>query len=470
MALTNEEASERLTKYDDKGYPEKIYLDLTAGTIMHNLHIKTTNDMMYYYEGGVYLPGGESKAITVINGLFFNICDINYDPILDKKIVAEIIAKIKALTQDNIVSSPNILNIKNGLLDLNTVKLLPNGSLDLESIELSPHNPDIFNTVQFPVIFDKAAKCTAIKKYLGEVLNSKDIPFIQELAGWFLWGEYHIHKSIMFYGSGRNGKGTLIRLLQKFIGEENCSHVSLQQLGDDRFSSSVLVGKAANLYGDLPKKDLSDSSVFKCYTGGDTLTVQRKFGQPFSCKPTAKMCFSCNNIPKSYDDSYGFFSRWFIVAFEKTVDVDYPIDLDLDSKLQTQSELSGFLNYALEGLALLKSKNWKFSYRYKIEDIERFWKRQSDQVYAFLEDCYEYDASCSISKQDLYAHFKKYADEHGLKPMSINSFNKSIDNQDCIAIEDFRPGTTGNQIRSWLGLKKKSDKQTTLPGEMATAQ
>lgn len=469
MSATDEELLKKLIKYADTGYPDKIYLDITAANIMNILHIKTNNDMMYYYEDGVYLPGGESKAITLINALFFGISDIHDNPILDKKIVAEIIAKIKALTQDETISFPNILNIKNGLIDLNNLKLLPDGSLDLECIEIMPHNPEIFNTVQFPITFNKSATCPAIKKYLGEVLDSKDIPFIQKLAGWFLWGEYHIHKSIMFYGSGRNGKGTLIRLLQRVIGEENCSHVSLQQLGDDRFSSSVLVGKAANLYGDLPKKDLSDSSVFKCYTGGDTLTVQRKFGQPFSCKPTAKMCFSCNNIPKSYDDSYGFFSRWFIVAFEKTVDVDYPIDLDLDSKLQTQLELSGFLNYALEGLACLKSNNWNFSYRYKIADIERFWKRESEPVYAFLEDCYEYDASCSISKQDLYKHFKEYAEKHELKPMSINSFNKSIDNQDCIAIEDFRPGTTGNQIRSWLGLKKKGGKQTTQPGEMATA-
>jgi putative DNA primase/helicase len=276
----------------------------------------------------------------------------------------------------------------------------------------------------------------------------------------------------MLYGKGRNGKGTMLRLWQTFLGDTNCSHISLQKLVDDRFAASGLLDKAANIYGDLPKKDLSETDVFKCATGGDTLRVERKFGQPFDLLNRAKMAFSANNLPKSIDDSEGFFSRWIIIEFNRIFGPN-EIDSNLDEKLHTKEELSGYLNLALEGLTRLRANKWKFSYSKTLKDVTRMYKRLSDPVYAFLEDCYEYSSDGRVTKQELFKHYGIYAKDHNLNPMSMKKFGGAIMDQNYLPVEEVKIGSTGNQSKAWLGLKKKSAQRSLfnekLEQEEATA-
>ncbi|MFZ2414951.1 MAG: phage/plasmid primase, P4 family, partial [Minisyncoccia bacterium] len=393
-----------------------------ADQLIMEYHLKTRTDSKdtYYYNS--------TKGVYINADLFLDeICQkIIHD--CDTAMITEIkkiIGRKTHIEPSKFNHSSNIINLENGLLNLEDLKLLADGSLDLENIKLLPHTHEVITTVQLPVSFEKFAKCPKTEKFHQDVLNPEDIKLAYEIAGWFLWSVYHIHKAIMMYGKGRNGKGTLLRLWQAFLGDTNCSHVSLQRLVDDKFAASDLLDKAANIYGDLPKKDLSETDVFKCATGGDTLRVERKFGHAFSLLNRAKMAFSTNNLPKSVDDSEGFFSRWIIIEFNRIFGPE-EIDSNLDEKLHTEEELSGYLNLALEGLTRLRANNWKFSYSKTLEDVTRMYKRLSDHVYAFLEDEYEYSPDGTVIKQELFKHYGRYAKEHNLNPMGINKFGRAI--------------------------------------------
>lgn len=433
-----------------------------ANQLIMDYHLKTRLDSKdtYYYDTdrGVY-----KNAETFIE----QICQVRFDEDdINTKTIEEIKAIIKRKTYTDpskFVSSPNILNLANGLLNLEECKLLSDGSLDLEHIELLPHSPDVITTVQLPVIFDKNAKCPNTTAFLKEVLSPEDIPLTDEIAGWFLWSEYSVHKAIMLCGNGRNGKGALLRVWQALLDDANCSHISLQRLVDDRFAASGLVDKAVNIYGDLPKRDLSETDVFKCVTGGDTIYVERKFGHPFALTNQAKLAFSTNNLPKSVDDSEGFYSRWIIIMFnQKFGTTEKPIDSNLDEKLHTQEELSGYLNVALKGLTRLRSKNWLFSYTKTLEDVTAMYKRLSDPVYAFLEDCYEYSSDGIITKRELFKHYSEYAKNHNLPPISVSKFGRCMIDQGNISVEEVKTGSVGNQSKAWLGLKKKSSRRSIM--------
>jgi len=97
------------------------------------------------------------------------------------------------------------------------------------------------------------------------------------LAGFGLYKEYFIEKSIMLVGGGRNGKGKTIELLKRLVGADNCCSIPLASLRADGFSISELFRKLFNLAGDIGNQDLKDTSMFKSLTGRDLVNGKRKF-------------------------------------------------------------------------------------------------------------------------------------------------------------------------------------------------
>jgi len=179
--------------------------------------------------------------------------------------------------------------------------------------------------------------------------------------------------------------------------------------------ASTWFGKAANVYGDLPSKDLSETDVFKNATGSDTFRVQDKFGKAFDYRNTAKLFFSANQLPKSPDNTDAFYLRWIILKFPYRFGTpERPINANLDNELSAEKELSGLLNLALRGLKRIENNGWKFSYRLTLEDVKAMYQRLSDPVYAFLQDCCEPSDDGEFIKSDLYKYFRAYAAENGL--------------------------------------------------------
>lgn len=405
-------------------------------------HFKAIDDKtIYRYSNGVYIEDG----INLIQGLV----EIEMGDENDNGITREAIGKIARLTFTDRAefNKPRFLNCKNGLYELETGVFVP-------------HTPENLSTIQLPVIYDPQAMPDATWKFLAEVLEQDDkhddFKLVQELLGWLLWPEYNVHKAFMLVGSGRNGKGTLLRLMQAMLGKANVSNVSLQQLCDNRFMAAQLYGKLANLGGDLPAIDISDTATFKGLTGGDMVEVERKFGHPFGFDNIAKLGFSANKLPKTPDETYAFYSRWLIIEFKHVFDVQAGTgDEDLDAKLQTPEELSGLLNLALHGLQRLRENNWKFSYSKTVEDVEVMYKRLSEPVVAFLMDeCIEdSDPNAFVYKSDLYSAYKRYELKNHLKPSSPKRFWMAMKEQSEIACADYRPDKFGEWAVKGLRVK-----------------
>ena len=102
--------------------------------------------------------------------------------------------------------------------------------------------------------------------------------FIWELIGYTLYSGNPLHVAILLYGKGRNGKGTLIRVLKALLGDRNCSAVGLHELAENRFRAATLYGKLANLAGDLDSKWLENTAHFKTITGEDGIQGEHKYG------------------------------------------------------------------------------------------------------------------------------------------------------------------------------------------------
>lgn len=434
--LCNPEPSDIL-----KGENKKKVLSNAVEKWIAKFHLVTTKDnneiYAYHEKEGVYKNGG--------NKFLAEIAEKRFKPACNSGMVSEILGMVQRRTyieREMFNANLTTINLQNGLLDLDTGELLP-------------HTSECYTTVQLPLRYDPKADCSRIRKFFSEIVDPEDTPLLEEIVGWLLWREYNVHKAVMLYGAGRNGKGAFLRLLESFLGLANVSHVGLQELISNRFAKADLVGKLANIYGDLPQRNLSDTDTFKCLTGSDTIRVEHKYKQPFDLKNTAKMVFSANKLPMTPDNTYGFYSRWIIILFPNRFDTEErPANKNLDAELSTPEELSGLLNMALQGLQRLRSNDWKFSYRLTVDEVTMMYQRLSNPVFAFVQDCCE-SSEDYISKHDLYNAYKQYAKDHSLPILSMKGFTQSLQEQSIIPVEHHRPTVGNSQIYAWLGIQLK---------------
>lgn len=303
---------------------------------------------------------------------------------------------------------------------------LENGILNVETGEIEQPNPAEFITTRLPVTYDKNADCPAIRKFLEEVFGESQTPVVQELIGYCLHKGMPFHKAALLVGDGANGKSTFQELLKKFLGNENVSNATLQDLCGNRFASAQLFQKLSNLCADLPHTAIASSGRFKMLAGGDTISAEFKHKPAFSFINYAKMIFSANTIPQISEDTLAFFRRWIILVCNR-VFIGDNCDPKMLEKLTTLGELSGLLNYALEGLKRLLA-NGKFSVNETIEELRAQYIRKSNPAKAFIEERLEYvnDPKVYVEEAVLYQKFILFCNKENLPTMPKRNFTLNI--------------------------------------------
>jgi putative DNA primase/helicase len=285
-------------------------------------------------------------------------------------------------------------------------------------------------------------------KFLHDALSDAQVYLVQEILGYFLIPVNRAQKSFVIVGEAGAGKSLLLLVLNDILlGRENVSNVSWQSL-NERFKTAELFGKLANIFADLPTKNIDDNGIFKALVGEDYLTVERKNKNPFSFQPYARLLFSCNKIPKNYGDkSEGFYRRLIILRFNHAVP-ENKRDPDLLEKFRTEAD--GTFLFALEGLRRLMNQHYKFSVTSEnLEELQKY-REGSNSVLSFVKDCCELDSTGEVSRSELYTRYKAYCEDAGLTPYAQRTFNAELETC-CPSIQRAKD-TTGKR-KTWRGLK-----------------
>ena len=310
-------------------------------------------------------------------------------------------------------SNPFIINVRNGLYNV------------LENT-LLPHDPEYYSTVQLGVNFDSKAECPKFRKFLEESMGGdmEQVALIQEMLGYFLIPVQSAQKCFVIVGAAGAGKSVLLRVLNEILlGRQNVSNVSWQAL-NERFKTAELFGKLANIFADLPTKNIDDNGIFKALVGEDYLTVEKKNKNPFSFQSCARLLFSCNSIPKNYGDrSDGFYRRLVILRFNHSVPVEKR-DPELIDKFRCEAD--GIFLFALEGLRRLMDQHYIFSETQVNRDELQQYREDSDSVLSFVKEACVLDADKEIGSTEIFNAYKSYCEECGLKPYSQRMFIQNL--------------------------------------------
>ena len=361
----------------------------------------------YVYRNGVYVEMPELEAQKLIRDKMIS-TETKMNQITDAEHQWRILVQ-KDLRELN--ANPFIINLKNGLYNLQEDKLVE-------------HTPDYYSTVQLNASYDPKAQCPRFKQYLKEVLDADQIPLIQEMLGYFLVPITRAQKCFVIVGEGGAGKSQLLLVLnQVLLGSENVSNVSWQAL-NERFKTAELFGKLANIFADLPTKNIDDNGIFKALVGEDYLTVEKKNKNPFSFQSKARLLFSCNTIPRNLGDkSEGFYRRLILIRFDHAVPEDIK-DPNLLEKLRNEAD--GIFLFALEGLRRLIGNNYKFSVTERNNRELDQYREESDNVLSFVGECCELGEGFDYGSTELYNAYKGFCDDSGVKPYSQKNFVKQL--------------------------------------------
>jgi putative DNA primase/helicase len=425
---------------------------------LKNLHffksIRNDNNMeIWVYQDGIYQPNGKSYILEYTRellGLMFTTYLGNQ--VVTKIYVDTFIEQDEFFNQQN--NFPNLLPVKNGILNLN-------------SKTLYPFTPDKYFFSKINAYYDENSSCDNIKKFIKSIVaNEKDVKTLQEIIGYCLLREYRFEKGFMFYGEkGRNGKSKLLTLIKEFIGIENCSSVSLQDIEKEQFCLINLHNKLVNISADLSEYAIDNTGMYKALTGRDLINANRKGQSHIKFVNYAKMIFACNDLPIVRNFSSAFSLRWVMVDFPYRFlpqhELDYLDDktntflqdTEILNNLTTATEFSGLLNWALEGLDRVKEFN-KFSNETNSNAVRKYWLRKSNSVSAFIDDYCEFDYNSQITKRDFRLHYNNYCKNNKLKQMSEQAILITLTNEMSVTTSYIRIGEN-ERVHIWQGIKFK---------------
>jgi putative DNA primase/helicase len=392
-------------------------------------------DELYMYKDGIYIP-----------------CEDFIARLLQKVWDNSEIKTIKALTTRdfneiiNQLKRRNYIRYENIYSDVKKYVNFKNGLLNLETLKLEPHDPEKFFLTQIPHNYNPNAKSELFESFLHDVFPEQYHTVLQEFIGYCLLPDCRFEKSLVIVGREGTGKSTFLEAIRNAFGKDNVTHFSIQQLEIERFARVELIGKLINIYNDLPYESIEDSAIFKQISSGDPVNVEKKFVQPFSAKIYTKLIFAANQLPKPRDWSGAFFRRWIIVEVNSAE--KRQIDPLMKEKMKNEEVAEAILIWAIEGLQRLL-KNNKFSYNFTIEEIAEKYESMADSVAYFVNECLEEALDGKIAKDELYHRYLEFCRENSVIPVGKIEFGRKLKIK--MRVGETRSGDK----RYWTGIRYK---------------
>jgi putative DNA primase/helicase len=248
-------------------------------------------------------------------------------------------------------------------------------------------------------------------------------------------------KSIIIYGRTRNGKTTFMQIIEAVMGEANTATTSLQDLSRN-FRLYTLWRKLFNFMDELPPEAVRNTSSFKLLHGGARVTIEQKYGLPFSVSLYAKSIFAANILPMAANkDDDGYYSKIIVLQAPNTFlteeqigndglqDGEYNANPDLVKDIISNPDnLSGILNWMLDGLERLNEQRG-YSLKLTLEENKARYEALAvpgGELGKFIDLICDKTYANMIRKADLIAMYKVYCRATKKTQPSMHEFNKTL--------------------------------------------
>ena len=316
---------------------------------------------------------------------------------------------------------------------------MKNGTYDLRTHTLLPHDKENFITKVVNYNYDSSATCPRFNKFVERIFRSRKDreqvkEYIQKALGYSLTGEISQQAIFLLYGSGANGKSTLIETQRLVVGD----------YGTTVDSSSLTTKKNDSVRNDIArlpnvrfvaasenaKGTVLDEELVKKLSGGDQVTARFLFQEEFQFYPQLKLWWAFNHPPGLNDFTHSLMRRLKLIPFEEVIGDDEKIDQAI-LLLWHSEELSGIFNWEINGLKKFQKDGLKDIPA--VKDAVKAFKEEQDRLHEFISMVCFIPGTDGVPMQDVVTgasllgmRYNDWAAKNNEKPMSQRKFSMEL--------------------------------------------
>lgn len=319
------------------------------------------------------------------------------------------------ISPDEMDSDPWLFNCQNGTLDLKTGKL-------------RGHRRGDCITQLCPIDFDPSARCPNWDQTL-DLFFARDaelIDYWDRLTGYALVGVVRDHIMPIAYGTGCNGKSTILGTLLETFGPDyamKCPPDMLMAKKNDSHPTerTDLFHKRLVVAIESEKGRRLNETMVKELTGGDRIRARRMREDNWEFKPTHTLMMATNSKPVIRGTDKGIWRRLKLIPF--TVSVEGKQD-DKAMPEKLRQELPGILARCVRGC--LKWQEKGLDEPKTVKEATEGYRREQDVLAGFLEEHTIQDASLRVRCNELYAKYKQETESGNEFVMSLRDFGEAM--------------------------------------------
>jgi putative DNA primase/helicase len=306
-----------------------------------------------------------------------------------------------------------------------------NGVLDLRTGELRPHRPDDMLSKIVAVPYDPTASCPTWLAFLDRIFdrNQRLIDYMQRALGSALFGELHEQVFHVFFGSGANGKSTLVETVRAAFGDY-AVHVApttlVRRRNPEGARSDIARMRGARLVtaSEFERGALLDEAVVKSLSSGETITARRLYCNEEQFVSAAHVFVSTNYRPRIRGNDHAIWRRVRLVPFTVTIPPEEQ-DVQLGAKLR--AELPGIFAWIVEGALAVQKAGCRLEPVPEVDAAVEQYRRDMDDVGEFIAICTIRRPGRTVAAKELYEAYASWATETGRRPMSIKTLKHALE-------------------------------------------
>jgi putative DNA primase/helicase len=315
------------------------------------------------------------------------------------------------VTPDQLDTEPWLLNV-------------PNGTVDLRTGDLCQRRREDLITKLAPVVYDPRAECPQFLNFLKHITGGDVaiIEFLQKVFGYCLTGDTGEQCFFILYGTGANGKSTLLNTIRTILGDY-AKHAQTETLLEKR--GDGINNDVARLHGarfvdaiEAEGGRRLAEALIKKLTGGDPVTARFLYREHFEFRPTFKLFLAVNHKPPIQGTDHGIWRRIRLIPFEITIPQAQQ-NKHLGDELL--AEAPGILRWMVEGcLAWQRDKGLVLPA--KIQAATETYRSEMDVLAQFVSQRCIQRQKVREAATALYAAYTEWCDETGERPVNQREF------------------------------------------------
>lgn len=323
---------------------------------------------------------------------------------------------------------------------------LENGTLHLDTLDFTNHSPDDLLSKMANVEYRPDAKCERWEQFIKEIMQSDNQidtnpqtdnvellnsivtmgDYLQRVIGYALTGTCSEEQFWILHGTNRNGKGVFVESITGMLGDyarnARAETIAQRRYGNGNGPSediARLAGARLVAISELDRGMKIDSAIIKTLTGRDTISARFLNQNSFEFRPQFAIVISSNYLPSITDPAVFDSRRLVVIPFRNRFGGD-KCDPDLKEKFAKAEARSAILNWALAGLQRYKEIGLKQP-EDTIEAINDY-RLDSDNLQHFLDERCDKDETAEIKPKTMYDSYEKWCKDNSINMDGYQSF------------------------------------------------